>query len=194
MDGSPPTSTELLFRNPERFPPIGKDRPTDSAVDHTGLLTCSSELSKSQRAYVHVSQSGVVESVASNVGGTDQSIDLEKLTNFVVKFSQKYSISLAEAGFSPPTAILVSLVAASGLRLLQQLILGAFSVDMPQRTLSESTIHFGETTIEGIPSSLNETAKELRPILNVLANASGLASCPFFDADGNYTSKMRVGL
>lgn len=196
VDGSPPASTEILFSRPERFPPMGSDRPTDFTIDHRGLLTGSNAagLSKNQRAYVMVSRSGAVESVATNVGGSDGSVDLEKLTNFVVRFSRRYAISLAEVGFSPPMAVLISIIAPNGLRLLQEYIPGALSVDVPQRSLSRQPIHFDDAFFEDIPASLNESARALRPALNHLANASGLASCPFFDAGGNYSSRMSVGL
>ena len=63
-----PRSSDELFRRPDKFPPIGRDRPQDSRISHDGLLTWSNAdgLRKPQRAYVHVSRIGVVEAVVSD--------------------------------------------------------------------------------------------------------------------------------
>jgi hypothetical protein len=49
---------------------------------------------------------------------------------------------------------------------------------------------FGQCTLEAVPDDFKAVARVLRPILTHLANAAGLPSSPYFDADGNYTLNL----
>ena len=51
-------------------------------------------------------------------------------------------------------------------------------------------LSFGQATFDTIPADHKEGAKPLKPILTHLANAAGLHSSPYFDANGNYVGKL----
>lgn len=61
---------------------------------------------------------------------------------------------------------------------------------MPFDALDRERLSFGETIFETAPTDYREAAKLLKPVLDHLANAAGLASSPYFDADGNYLLKL----
>jgi hypothetical protein len=190
VDSIHPRSSDELFRRPERFPPIDTERPNDSKINHDGLLTGSNNhgLGKEQRAYVHVSRSGVVEAVDSSLAiGEKKFIQLPKLQALIIRYSRLYTASLNAVGIVPPVAVIVSLVGVKGKRLLQDFIGNSFAVDIPFGALNDDCVHFSEAIFETVPTEDNESARLLKPLLGHLANAAGLASPPCFDANGNYT-------
>ena len=77
------------------------------------------------------------------------------------------------------------------MKLLQDFVGTALPEDLPRGDLDRPVLHFGQTTIETIPRDYNESAKILKPILTHLANAAGLHSPPYFDANGNYVGNLR---
>jgi hypothetical protein len=198
VDAKEPRSSGELFKRPERFPPFGTDHPRDSKINHDGLLTGSNNegLIKPQRAYVHVSRSGIVESVVSSLGsGKDGTfLELPSIQASIIGYARFYTASLNSVGIVPPVAILVSLVHVTGKRLLQDFISNALAVDLQFGALNEDCLHLSEAIFETVPTENNESAKLLSPLLDHMANAAGLASSPYFDAEGNYTLKFRIGL
>jgi hypothetical protein len=187
-----------IFRNPDKFPPIGAERARDSKIDYDGLLIGSNRdgLAKPQRAYVHVSRSGSVEAVASSLarGREGNFLELPKIQAMIIQYARLYAASLNTFGIIPPIAILVSLLRAKGMRLLQDFITNVILEDIPFGALTEDKLFFGDAIWETVPSDDNESAKALDPILTHLANASGLPSSPYFDVNGNYTLTFRAGL
>jgi hypothetical protein len=77
-----------------------------------------------------------------------------------------------------------------GMNLLQDFIGSALPEDLPCGVLDRNHLEFGSALFETVPPDLNAGAKLLRPILSHLANAAGLNSSPYFDADENYTLKL----
>jgi hypothetical protein len=57
---------------------------------------------------------------------------------------------------------------------------------MPQERLTQNRYDFAETVIEPVPDSVSQCAKQLKGLLNHIANAAGLQTSPYFDAEGNY--------
>ena len=177
---------------------MGNVRPTDSKIDHEGLVTGSNAdgLRHAQRAYVHVSRTGIVESVVSSLarGAASKFIELPRISDYIVKYAQLYAASLNSCGIAAPVAIVASLVGVKDMRLVQDFIANVIAEDLPFGALHEDSVHFGEVIFETVPAEYNESAKTLRPLLNHMANAAALPSSPYFDADGNYTLKVRQGL
>jgi hypothetical protein len=194
VDTIQPRSSAELFQRPDKFPPFGDDQPRDSKINHDGLLTGSNNdgLVKPQRAYVHVSRFGVVESVVSSLGsGQDRKfLELPYIQALIIKYARIYTASLNSAGIVPPVAIVASLVHVKGKRLLQDFIGNALAVDLQYGSLNEDCLHLSEAIFETVPTENIESARLLNPLLAHMANAAGLASSPYFDADGNYTLKF----
>jgi len=64
--------------------------------------------------------------------------------------------------------------------------------DFPRDGIRGSTVDrdpllFTDVLMETLPRGHAETGTLLRPILEQLANAAGLAEAPNFDANGNYS-------
>lgn len=198
IDSGQARASGEIFRNPDKFPPIGDDHGRDSKIDYDGLLVGSNRdgLGKLQRAYVHVFRSGTVESVVSSLARGRQTnfIDLPKIQAMIVQYARFYAISLFRLGIGAPMAVVVSLLGAKGMRLLQDFATDAMPEDLPFGLVNEDRLHFGEAVFESIPSDNNESARMLDQILHRMANTAGLPSSPYFDADGNYVLKFKVGL
>jgi hypothetical protein len=104
----------------------------------------------------------------------------------ILKGTAFYANALAHFGVDGPMAVFVSLIGVRGKELLHQVIEGAFCEDLPSGTLTRERLDFGECVIESLPIETEACAKALKPILDHLANAAGLAASPLFDAAGNY--------
>jgi hypothetical protein len=180
-----------IARHAERFPPI-KGRPAYERIDYDGLLVGSHAqgLQEPQRAYVSVLRNGSVESVASSLarGHDDQLLILPDIEAMIVQYACHYARALTASGVDPPYAVFVSLLDVEDRELVQGWIpSGAFPEDLPSATLTRARYQFGECVFESTPEGEQECATRLRPILDHLANAAGLATSPCFDAAGNYT-------
>ena len=198
IDAQQTRASAEIFRNPNKFPPIGDDHARHTKIDYDGLLTGSDAdgLAKEQRSYVHVFRSGVVEAVVSSLarGHRRNFLELPKLQAMIIQYARFYATSLNTFGVIPPIAIVVSLLRTKGMRLLQDFVTDSVPEDLPFRLLGEDNLYFGEALFEAVPTDDNESAKLLDPILNHMANTSGLPSSPYFDVHGDYILKFRVGL
>jgi TIR domain len=194
IEDQPAASFDEISRNPGFFPPILDNYPRDSRISYDGLLTGSNAegLTKPQRAYVKVSRSGLVEAVVTSLarGRSHKFIELPHIQAIIIKYSNLYVRSLNKFYFAPAFEILVSLVHVEGMRLLQDFIGSAIPEDIPSGLLDRTQLHFGQAALSTIPADYDEGAKMLKPILVHLANAAGLSSSPYFDADGNYLLKL----
>lgn len=183
-------SFDEIASHPDRFLPV-KGRVHDTRIDYDGLLIGSHAkgLREPQRAYVAVLRNGSVESVVSSLarGHDDRFLVLPDLQAIVVEYAYRYARALDACGVGPPYAVFVSLLDVENRELLQgQIVSGAFPEDLPSATLTRARYEFGETVFESTPENEQTCAKRLRPILDHLANAAGLAASPSFDAAGNY--------
>jgi hypothetical protein len=184
-------SFDELARHPDRFPPV-KGGVRDTRIDYDGLLIGSNAkgLQEPQRAYVAVLRNGSVESVASSLarGYDDRFLILPDLQAMIVDYACRYARALDACGVKPPYAVFVSLLDVEDRVLLQgRIVGGAFPEDLPSASLTRARYQFGECVFESAPDDEQECATRLRPILDHLANAAGLAASPCFDAAGNYT-------
>ena len=191
--GDRPTNAfEAISREPHKFVPISSSHGRDYRINYDGLLVGSNAegLSKPQRAYVSVFRTGTIESVESSLArGQDHNvIVLPQVQASIIKYVCVYARTLINFSVLPPLAVCVSFINVEGMKLLQDFIPhGAILEDLPCGDLDRNHLDFGHVIFEAIPPNYNEAAKALRPILTHLANAAGLHSSPYFDADGNYT-------
>jgi len=191
LDGRPSDKFAHLAGEPDLFPPMADNRPRDFRVDFEGLLTGSNSegLEKDQRSHVRVLRTGVIESVASSVdkGQSDDLLSLPNIQAMIIKYAFLYTRALASVGIEPPYAIECSLANVKNKRLLHDFIpTNAFAEDMPQKRLNQASYDFVEETMEKVPQSVDDCAKQIKDLLNHIANAAGLKTSPYFDAKGNY--------
>lgn len=194
VDGSAPRSFPELFKDPSRFPPIsGGSRPTppaDSRIGFDGLLSGSngSGLGQPQRASVHVSRSGVVESVVSvALGQNHEFIECPKILQIIIRYARAYAKSLSECGVEFPLVVFVSLENVEGTRLLQDMIeSGTLPVDIPCGFLTRPIYTFSETIFDSVPSTEGESATLLRPALDHICHTANLPGALCFDVSGSY--------
>ncbi len=193
VDLQPSSAFDKISNNPLHFPPIATDYPRDFRVSFDGLLTGSNAegLTKPQRAYVHVFQSGAVEAVASSLarGREHNFIMLPQIQAMAIKSACFYARSLKNFGIEAPMVVLASLVDVKGMKLVQDFLGNGLPEDLPYGALSQSPLQFASSILETIPSDYNECAKQIKTTLTHMANAAGLSSSPYFDPDGNYTLK-----
>jgi hypothetical protein len=193
VDGRAADGLEEICRNPNAFPPMLDNYSRDSRITYDGFLTGSHAdgLTKPQRAYVHVFRSGIVEAIVSSLAkGSDHNfVELPHVQAIIIKYARHYAKSLDGFGVRTPIWVGATLINMQGMNLLQDFIGSALPEDLPCGVLDRNHLEFGSALFETLPLDLNEGAKLLRPILSHLANAAGLNSSPYFDADGNYTLK-----
>ena len=177
--------------DPKKFETIGDWSSRRSEVTFDGLLTTSNSVAppSPQRAYTVLLRTGAVEAIASSLArGKDHNwLILPHIEAMIIRYSKIYLRALHSCGVEPPIAILASLLNVKGMNLLRDFPqqYGLWE-DEPSRRLSRDQFHFVETIIDTIPADDKETAKQLRGTLDHLANAGGLASSPYFDAQGHY--------
>jgi hypothetical protein len=196
FEGQQTKAGSEIFRNPDKFSPIGANYARDSKLDYDGLLLGSNQegLAKQQRAYVHVFRSGAIEAVTSSLarGREGEFLELPRVEATIIHYARFYVTSLYICGIIPPMVIMISLLRVKGKRLLQNFATDVIMEDMAFGDLKEDKLYFGAAIFETVPVDDNESAKVLDPILTHLANAAGLPSSPYIDVEGNYTLKLRV--
>ena len=179
---------------PNKFPALFDTFARRSQVTFDGLLITSDldALPKPLRAYTQLLRSGAVEAVSALAHEPNQDwLILPTIEATIVRYSKLYMRALHGYGVEPQIAIFTSLIHVKGMRLLQHFPqTGAFSKDLPSVRLSRDQFHFVETIIGTIPADDKETAERLRGTIDHLANAAGLASSLYFDAQGNYTMRI----
>jgi len=184
-----------LFKVPEKYPPVSMgSRPSlglgSVRIGFDGLLIGSNDsgLGEAQRAYVTVSQSGMVESVVKiSVGQKNQFIELDKLLQIVVRYTRIYAAAISSGGADLPCVVLASLQNVKGARLLHDLIThGTIPEDIPYGSLDAPVLTFSPAILETVPGTEGESATALLPILSHMSHAAGLPAAPCFDPSGNY--------
>jgi hypothetical protein len=189
VEGTKPRVYEDLFKEPAKFPPIGRDHPAHFRITHDGLLLGANErgLDESQGAYTQVWRSGIVEAVRCGVARTDNRFELPKIERDLVWYSRLYLKSLNSAFITPPAAIIASLLGVKDKIVLHDFIRrGEIPCDLPSTVLSEDIYTFKESILETVPESSNECAQMLLPTLTHLADTAGVSTPPGFDGEGNY--------
>jgi hypothetical protein len=96
-------------------------------------------------------------------------------------------MALRECGAEPPFAIMASLIGVMG----KGLTTGRQTPRGWEGEYADrDQLHLTETIFEEVPSGDPECAAMLRPALDQLANAAGLAASPSFDSNGKYQQRF----
>jgi len=190
VDGMPAAAFDELSNHPELFPPM-KGSVQEVRISYDGMLIGSNAkgLREPQRAYVNVYRTGIVEAVICCLatGQGTRWVELPYLQALVIRYVTDYADALSRFSLVAPLAVMVSLAHVNGVRLLRDFKGNALPEDIPYGLLNRDRLPFGQHVLEVIPDHYRTTARLLKPILTHLANAAGLPSSPYFDADGNYT-------
>lgn len=195
VDDEPAPAFVELCRDPNRLLPIKSSHALGWRITVDGLITGSNAegLSKPQRAFVHLRRSGAIEAFATSIAvGRDHTfVELPEVQAIIIKHVDLYARALGTNGLEPPMVVLVSLIHASGMRLLRDFTRG-FPEDVPVELLQFDQIHFNEAVLDKIPDDYRVCARMLSPLLSHMANAAGLRSSPYFDADGTYRPARHI--
>ena len=182
---------DKIASTPANFLPIATKHLQKPRISRTGLLIGSnaSGLSVSQRAYIQILHSCKIETVASSVarGKNHDFVELPRIEAMLIDFIQRCVTALSNCRVAPPVAVAASLVHMDRMRLVQQSLRSAFTPeDLPFGIIDDISIDLGEVLIEQVPKSINDTARNLAPILNYMANVADLRVSPNMDEAGNY--------
>jgi hypothetical protein len=186
MAVGPLISLSDVMRNAQLFPPLGTTSRSDWRINFDGFVTLSNshDHAEGQRAYVQVFRSGTLEAVASCISGATKIVNVVDLARIVVDYLYLYSAALHECGIQPPLAVMASLIG------LKQLILttGKRSIagQVDRQTADRDQFHFTELILDKVSATKQECARNLRPMLDQLANAAGCISAQSFIDGNNY--------
>lgn len=171
------------------FAPIGSSGGHHAYKNFEGFLTASNSAGPmvSQRAYVQVFRSGIVEAVASSiVRGAANLLPMQDIEQHIIAHTRIYAANLHKFGIAPPIAVLASLVDVKGKILSPYKSGTSYSEDMASLAIRQDQLHFLESIFETLPADVAECATMLRGTLDHIANASGLPASPNFDSTGVY--------
>lgn len=186
FDLQPPFILDAAIRHQLRFWPILRNYVNRLRINFDGLLTLpnADEHAGEEGAYAQVFRSGAVETVCSSIARDAGYVNIQWITLHLVHHSRVYAMLLRECGAEPPFAVMASLIGVKGKGLTteRQWFRGGFEGEYSDR----DQLHLTEIIFEDVPSGDPECAAVLRPALDQLANAAGLAASPNFDHNGNY--------
>jgi hypothetical protein len=111
---------------------------------------------------------------------------ISNLDDKIISASMRSLNDLATFGVEPPYALLVSLIGVAGARFNFARGGNTAWYDSLGNFLDRDQYHFGEVIFETVPTNRPECASIVRPILDQIANAGGLATSPIFDDQGRY--------
>jgi hypothetical protein len=175
-----------IVKNPYNFPPLKQARTAGARVNMDGFLSYSNTTPgiAEQPAYCQVFRSGIVEAV-SHAGNSTGMIIAEEIEIALVSGVLRYSNSLSQYGFEPPLVVLLSLVGVRGavLRPTQY----SWINDSLEAKVDRDPLLFTDVLLEALPRGYADAGIFLRPMLEQLANAAGLAEAPNFEVNGGYT-------
>lgn len=179
------------------FPPLGAQFAQHRMINFDGALMLSnaSSATAEQRAYVQIFRTGIVESVYSGIANREAregrpAMRVQAIEGAFLMNGLKYLKTLVSLGVEPPFAILISLVNVRGLTIAYTSESGWPDDDEIVR-LDRDQFHFGEAVIESVPASVQAFAAAVRPVIEQLANAAGLAASPSFDEHQGYLPVFR---
>ena len=187
-----PSFMSDVVQHPNYFPPLARTSPTNWYVNFDGLVTLSNADThqKTQRAYVQIFRSGIVEAVASSItqGDANHTVVAMHIEAMLVRYSRIYVNGLHGCGIMPPIAILASLVGMKG-HSIKYGFDTMLHADAPT-ICDRDQMHFSEVIFDSVPASDQDSATIVRPVLEQLANVAGNASPATFDAAGKYLMKI----
>ena len=178
------------------FPPMGA-QVGDFRINVDGCLVLSNRAAdgRSHRAYVQVFHNGIVEAVdLTFVMGEGTAQNPLRLTSLrtertIVGASHGYLQSLRAREAPAPYVLLVSIVDVKGIPYSFAVAPGALFED-EAGVLDRDQFHFSEVILDDAPLDAYEYAKLLRPLLDQIANAAGLARTPSFDDEGRFRVRI----
>ncbi|MGH6870811.1 MAG: AlbA family DNA-binding domain-containing protein [Rhizomicrobium sp.] len=187
-----------IEESPGQFPPLGSSSARAWRVNFDGILRLSDadENAPSQRAYVQVFRSGVVEAVASAIAADDRPEGVPprllslKIEGMMLHNGVRYLKSLAEQGVEPPYAILLSLIGVRGAAINVGVQMH-WADDDDMTILDRDQLHFAEVILESVPRSSQELGVMLRPLIEQIANAAGRAKSSSYGPNGEYVHLFR---
>lgn len=180
-----------------QFPPLGGSA-NQFRINIDGLLTLSNSKrdATTQRAYVQVFRSGIVEAVSSILVGDGTSDNPLRATSlqserYIARWTHEYVSRLINLGCDPPFVVLVSLAGVRGIPYRFTPISGYVAdYDQEAGLFDRDQLHFTGVIIEALPPDPYEYAKLLRPLFDEIANAAGRHSTVSFDQAGAFKYKL----
>jgi len=182
---------ELDFRS---FVPIGSSTANGARINFDGILKTSNADPRAtqQRAYVQLYRNDIIEAVDSTLMAVSSgSPIISNLDDKLIYEIMRSMNDLAAVGIEPPYALLVSLVGVAGAQFNFARGQNSQWYDNLSNRLDRDQYHFDEVIFETIPTVQAECASIIRPILDQMANAGGLATSPIFDNQGHYIPLTR---
>ncbi len=132
------------------------------------------------RTYVQIFRNGCIEAVTTRVFDEEAKHILSPAFEYaLIKALERYLKAMTVAGVDPPIAVMVSLLGVDAFRMgLNRMSFGPdiFPID-------QSTIAFPDLLAEEYDI---ESATFLRPVFDMAWQASGVARCPYYDAEGQW--------
>jgi hypothetical protein len=184
-------------RNPHPFAPMGTGGAQNWSVNLEGLLVQSNanRNAPDQRAYVQLYRSGRVEAVSSSISagerpdGAPPRLTSIKIEALLLPALVRYLKGLHGLGVEPPYVVLISLIGLKGVHMN----VGTNNMwpDDDLVMLQDDQLHFGDVVLEAVPPSVQACAQMMRPFLEQLANAAGVAESTSFGPTGEYLHKIR---
>jgi hypothetical protein len=173
------------------FVPMMRSYPEHHRTNFDGLLTLSNADAQEGKegTYVQVFRSGAIEAVRSQIAVDAGHINIHVIGAAVVRYTRVYAVALQACGAEPPFAVMASLIGVIGKGLTtgrQDL----FRRGMEGELADRDQLHLTEAIFEDVPSGDPQCAAVLRPMLDQLANAAGLAVSPSFDGNGKYQQRF----
>ena len=173
--------------NNRSFVPIQSTTANSARINFDGILKTSNADPRAtlHSAYVQLYRNGIIESVASMMAGPEILI-ISNLDDMLIYESMRSLNDLAAAGIEPPYALLVSLIGVANAKF------EFVTRDAPDYqkefsiSLDRDQYHFNEVIFETIPTTPEECASIIRPVLDQIANAVGRPTSPVFDNEGRY--------
>lgn len=181
-----------------RFAPFGADRAHSSRINLDGLLATSDQTEEGVRAYVQAFRSGTVESVACGViaeakpdHNLSRRIYATKWSEFLVEQLERHARVLSDFGVAPPAAVIVTMLETYGVPFCWSTAHG-YGVEIGP-PLDRDPLTFSDLVVSAWPTSREESAEVLRPLLDEIANAGGRVRSPLFDKGGRYVAAVNRG-
>jgi len=160
------------------FIPIGTTHAADSRINIDGFLTLSNPNDTGQhRAYVQVFRPGAVEAVAC----LGEHVEIRALGVDIVRHARLYTTALQECDAEPPFMVMASILGTKDKRVAA---LDNYK-QLRGQVADRDQLHLTEVVLEETPNGNPNCGLALKPLLDHLANAAGLATSPSFDQEGN---------
>jgi len=129
------------------------------------------------RSFVVVFYNGIVE-ICKGISSEEKKLDVRKLENRIVKWTNRFLAFQTNNGIQYPIVILASLVGAKGYRERIN------SYDLSDHEIDRDVLLLPEVVLEENPLSEAELVKSLKPVLDSLWQAAGMASSCSFNSEG----------